>query len=70
MSEDDEYSTREVNAMFTEIRASMTRIETQTIKTNGRVASLERWQSFMQGGLAILAILVVPLVIYFFTNRM
>ena len=29
---------------------------------NGRTSVLERWQSFMMGGLAILSVLVVPLV--------
>jgi hypothetical protein len=70
MNGDEDYSVREVNAMFGEIRAGMTRIEAQTTKTNGRVAVLERWQSFLQGGLAILALLVVPIIIYFLTHAM
>jgi hypothetical protein len=32
--------------------------------TNRRVAKLEKWQSFVEGGLAVLTILVVPLLIY------
>ncbi len=32
--------------------------------TNRRVAKLEKWQSFIEGGLAVLTILVVPIAIY------
>ena len=39
-------------------------IHEEVVRTNGRVSKLERWQAFMEGGLAILAILVVPMVIY------
>ena len=39
-------------------------IHEQAVKTNRRVSKLEKWQSFIEGGLAILAILVVPLLIY------
>ena len=36
---------------------------TQQKITNGRVTSLERWQSFIMGGLAILGVLVIPIVL-------
>ena len=36
----------------------------ETVKTNLRVSKLEKWQSFIEGGLAVLTILVVPLLIY------
>lgn len=36
--------------------------------TNGRVSSLESWQSFMKGGLTILTLLAVPIVIYLITH--
>lgn len=36
--------------------------------TNGRVGKLERWQSFIQGGLAVLTILVVPILIFIITH--
>ena len=39
-------------------------IHEQALKTNQRVSKLEKWQSFIEGGLAVLAILVVPIVIY------
>ena len=39
-------------------------IHEQAVKTNRRVSKLEKWQSFIEGGLAVLTILVVPLLIY------
>jgi len=36
--------------------------------TNGRVTRLEGWQSFIMGGLAILAVLVLPLVFLIFSQ--
>jgi hypothetical protein len=43
-------------------------IHEQAVITNRRVAKLEKWQSFIEGGLAVLAILVVPLLIYVLTS--
>jgi hypothetical protein len=42
-------------------------IHEQAVITNRRVSKLEKWQSFIEGGLAVLAILVVPLLIYVLT---
>ena len=39
-------------------------IHDQAVITNRRVSKLEEWQSFIEGGLAVLTILVVPIVIY------
>jgi hypothetical protein len=39
-------------------------IHVQAVITNRRVSKLEKWQSFIEGGLAVLAMLVVPLLIY------
>jgi hypothetical protein len=36
----------------------------QAVIMNRRVSKLEKWQSFIEGGLAVLTILVVPLLIY------
>lgn len=35
---------------------------------NGRTRKLEQWQSFMQGGMAVLALMVVPVLIYLITH--
>lgn len=47
---------------------TLSRIETQTVKTNGSVADLKGWQSYMKGGLTILSILVVPVLLYIITK--
>jgi hypothetical protein len=39
-------------------------IHDEVMKTNHRVSKLEKWQAFIQDGLAILSILVVPIAIY------
>lgn len=53
-----------------DVRNSLTRIEMQTSKTNGRVNALEdrqgelqKWQSYVLGFCACLTILVVPILI-------
>lgn len=61
---DKDYSKREIDEKFTDIQASLVRIENQTTRTNGKVAELQAWQSFMKGGLAVLTILVVPILLY------
>lgn len=47
----------------------------QTTKTNGRVGSLEtgqqkieQWQSFIKGGLTVVAIIIVPILLYMITK--
>lgn len=59
--EDHPYMNRELDEMFGDIKGSMSRIETQTIRTNGRVTVIERWQYSFMGGIAVLTIIVVPL---------
>jgi hypothetical protein len=39
-------------------------IHEQAVITNRRVARLEKWQAFIEGGLAVLAMLIVPLLVY------
>lgn len=45
-------------------------IKDQVIKTNGRVSSLENWKAFILGGLAILAIILVPMFIVWFEAQL
>lgn len=66
---DERYSNRELDAHFknlmehmtsfeAETGASLMRIETQTMKTNGRVSKLEKWQSYVLGAVAMLGFLL------------
>ena len=79
---DKPYSKREIDRMFedggkadltfqTDIRQALTRIETQTTMTNGRVRSLERWQSYVLGFCACLSLMMfsilIPAVFAYFT---
>ena len=50
-------------AFQTDIRASLTRIESQTTMTNGRVSKLERWQSYVVGFCACLSLMLFSLFI-------
>lgn len=60
------YTNREIAEKFEDILKYLTRIEGQTVKTNGRVSKLEIWQGFIKGGLAIIVIIGIPLIIYAF----
>ena len=55
------YTNREVREKWHDIANSLTRIELQTTTTNGRVSKLEKWQSFISGGMTVIVIIVVPL---------
>lgn len=44
---------------------TLERIEAQTVKTNGRVSALEKWRSYLAGGMAVIMILI-PIYLKFF----
>lgn len=51
-----------------EIKDTVSRIEMQTIRTNGRVSSLEVWKGFITGGLAVIVLLLLPILFIMVTN--
>ncbi len=76
---DKTYTVRELDQKFEQVKLFMEEkhednkvvlqeILTQTKTTNGRVNKLERWQSYMQGGMAVLVMLFVPIVLYVLTH--
>ena len=47
-----------------ETKESLDRIETQTILHNGRLKKVETQQAFIQGGLAVVTLLLVPIILF------
>lgn len=64
MTVEPTYSKRELDNHFREIKESLTRIETQTMKTNGRVRALEQWRWFLAGGMGVLVLLLPYIIKY------
>lgn len=57
------YQNREIDEKFTEIRATLSRIETQTTKTNGSVANLKMWKAYLTGATAVMMFLFTAILI-------
>lgn len=49
--------------MFSEIRETLTRIETQTTKTNGSVANLKMWRAYIVGAVAVIGFFIASVII-------
>ena len=64
MNHTDDYSKRELDILFNEIKDQLNRIEAQTTKTNGSVSGLKQWKAYITGGFAIFAIIVLPSIGY------
>lgn len=56
----DEYSKREVDMIWGEIKEALTRIEAQTIRTNGRVTRLERLSLVLLTAIIMFAVTNFP----------
>jgi len=63
------YSKREIDMLMDSIKdhisdtvvIPLSRIEAQTIKTNGRVTALEGWRNYIAGGMALFVLIVLPM---------
>lgn len=67
---DKDYSKRELDEKFTDIKDSLDRIEAQTIRTNGSVAkafqeinSLKNYRWFLMGMGAVIVVLLIPVLV-------
>lgn len=56
----DNYSKRELDYHFNEIKGTLNDIKQQVVKTNGRVNSLEKWRYIVTGGIVVLAAISAP----------
>ena len=65
----EQFSQRELESHFEEVKIQLDRIEAQTIRTNGRVGKLENWQSLIIGGASIISFVVIPTIVWIFNER-
>ncbi len=59
-----DYSKRELDTHFQEVKDQLIEIKFQVMKTNGRVTKLENWRWMIVGGGAVIMATVIPLIIY------
>lgn len=64
----DGYSNRELDEKFNGLHDKLDMIHDQVKTTNGRVRALEKWRSFITGGLTVLSIIVVPILLFVITS--
>lgn len=62
---EEPFKNREIIEFFNDTKNSLIRIETQVRTTNGRVSRLENWRWFISGGLAVIALILVPIILEF-----
>lgn len=72
MSDEQPYSKREQDHYFQDMFKRMdsqdrvlSRIESQTIKTNGRVSKLEWWKAVLIWAFGVMLLFLVPITIHF-----
>jgi hypothetical protein len=58
-----QYKNREIDEKLSEIRSLILEVRAQTIKTNGRVSSLENWKSYTIGFCACISVIIIPVVL-------
>lgn len=54
----DDYTNREINVMFNDIKEALERIEVQVIKTNGRVTTLEFWRASVMAKVSVIVTVI------------
>jgi hypothetical protein len=54
-----EYTKRELDFHFKEVKETLKEIKDQTTRTNGRVTALEKWMWMVIGGVSLLTVLQV-----------
>lgn len=59
---------KEIKIQNNRTEETVNRVEIQARITNGRVTELEKWSSYIKGGLAVLTIMVVPILLWVITQ--
>lgn len=57
---EDNYTKRELDEHFREVKDELKEIKIQVLKTNGRVGSLEKWRWLMTGALIAVGAMGIP----------
>ena len=65
MNADNELQQKDIDY----IKDALIRIESQTIKTNGRVNKLENWRSLLVGGYVVFTGFLLPLLGYIYFDQ-
>ena len=55
------YSNRELNMRFDEIKEKLETILQQTINMNHRLSKLEQWRAYILGAVGIMVVLIIPI---------
>jgi hypothetical protein len=62
------YTTRELDIHFNDLKEQLALILAQTTRTNGRVTKLENWQALIIGGASIVSFIVIPTIVWIFSD--
>ncbi len=65
---DKDYSKREFDHIFGDIKSSLERIETQTIKHNGRLTKLERYMWMLTGAVGVIGFIGFSNIVHVFAK--
>ena len=57
-----------IRHILKDIQNELKELKEIVTKTNGRLTKLELWKSYMQGGLAVIILLLIPIVLKFATE--
>jgi hypothetical protein len=59
-----------ISQLASDTRTTVSNLDTKVGVQNGRVGKIERWQAFLQGCGAIIILLILPVVVQFFSKAL
>lgn len=66
----DMYTKTEFDLKFDSIHGKLDELLERAKETNGRVGSLERWRSFIVGGMSLLTVFILPVLFFVLSKLM